>query len=358
MRILITGGAGFVGSSLANLFKEHGASEVCVLDNLKRRGSELNLSIFQKKGIRFVHGDIRNPSDFESLEGNFDLFVEASAEPSVLAGLNGSPNYLLETNLGGTIPCLNFARNRAGFFLFLSTSRVYSIAPLRELNFHNSRTRFQLNSEADFVKKTPGISSAGVAENFPTHLPRSLYGASKLGSEYLVQEYAASYGLKALINRCGVIAGPGQFGKADQGVFTLWVAKHYFGGALQYTGFDGKGSQVRDLLHPKDLFHLIQKQMQNPSAWNGDFFNAGGGNAVSTSLSEWTAESREATGKEIVIRENPQTNSVDIPWYISDNHKIEKTFGWKPQISRKAIAQEIAAWIKNNESMLRPLFAN
>ncbi len=344
MRILITGGAGFVGSSLAQLFKEHGAAEVCVLDNLKRRGSELNLPHFQKKGIRFFHGDIRNPNDFEALEGNFDLFIEASAEPSVHAGVNSSPNYLLETNLGGTIPCLNFSRTRVGKLIFLSTSRVYSIQPLKELPLEEKGDRLVLSN------------AKGIAENFATHLPRSLYGASKLASELLVQEYAATYGVKAIINRCGVIAGPGQFGKVDQGVFTLWIARHFFGGKLSYTGFGGKGKQVRDLLHPRDLFTLMQKQIANDSAWTGDIFNIGGGEKISTSLAEWTQEARAATGKEIPIESNPNTASVDIPWYISDTTKAEKTFQWTPKVSRKEIAQEITAWMKNNESMLAPLF--
>ena len=251
MKVLITGGAGFVGSSLALSFRQlHPGAEVVALDNLKRRGSELNLPVLREAGIQFVHGDIRNPADLQELQGEFDIFLECSAEPSVLAGLDGAPNYLLQTNLTGTLNCLEFARTRAGCFVFLSTSRVYSILPLREARLTETESRFEL----DGGQVLPGVSIHGIAEEFPTHLPRSLYGASKLASELMIQEYVHAYGMRAIINRCGVIAGPGQFGKVDQGVFTLWVANHVFGKPLKYTGFGGQGKQVRDLSPPVGLF--------------------------------------------------------------------------------------------------------
>src|SRR5690606_7583876 len=151
------------------------------------------------------------------------------------AGLDGAPSYLVQTNLGGTLNCLEWARRQGAAVVFLSTSRVYSIAPLREVGLRETETRFEIAES----QALPGVSAAGVAEDFPTHLPRSLYGATKLASEMMVQEYAEAYGVPAVINRCGVIAGPGQFGKVDQGVFTLWVANHYFGKPLRYTGFGG-----------------------------------------------------------------------------------------------------------------------
>lgn len=232
MKILITGGAGFVGANFAVSFKkEDPAMTVVAVDNLKRRGSEFNLALFKQVGVEFIHADIRHDSDLEDIPGNFDIFIEASAEPSVLAGVNGSPHYLLQTNLGGTLNCLEFARKRAKIFVFLSTSRVYSLAPLKEIKLLETPSRFA----AAAVQSHPGISQSGISESFPTHLPRSLYGATKLASELIVQEYVHNYGLQAVINRCGVIAGPGQFGKVDQGVFTLWVAHHFFKQPLQYT---------------------------------------------------------------------------------------------------------------------------
>ena len=353
MRILITGGAGFVGSSLALAFKRESPSHtVLALDNLKRRGSEINLRLFRDYGIEFFHGDIRNPTDLEDLSGEFDLFIEASAEPSVQAGLGGSPHYVLQTNLTGTLNCLEFARRRVENFLFLSTSRVYSIAPLREINLTDAPTRFEIADTQNF----PGITQRGINEDFPTNLPRSLYGATKLASELIIQEYVSAYGLRAIINRCGVLAGPGQFGKVDQGVFTLWVANHYFKRPLKYTGFGGKGKQVRDLLHPLDLFALLKKQLAQISKYSGRVFNVGGGRRVSTSLLELTALCQQATGNKLSIAEEAESPAVDIPLYISDHSHASETFDWSPERSLSFIVEDITRWIRENEEQLKPIF--
>src|SRR3989339_333736 len=128
--ILITGGAGFVGSNLALKLKaKYRGAEIFCMDNLKRRGSELNIPRLKAAGVNFVHGDIRNKEDFEEI-GKNDLILECSAEPSVLAGITSSPSYLINTNLVGTINCLEFARQNREAFVFLSTSRVYPIDPI------------------------------------------------------------------------------------------------------------------------------------------------------------------------------------------------------------------------------------
>jgi CDP-paratose 2-epimerase len=354
MNILITGGAGFVGSQLARSFRENNpTATMTILDNLKRRGAELNVPVLQQLGMNFVHGDIRTPADLDDLPGNFDLMIEASAEPSVKAGLDGSPNYVLQTNLVGTLNCLEFARKRVGGVVFLSTSRVYSIAPLRAIRLRETETRFAIEEHQEIL----GVSSAGIAENFPVHEPRSLYGASKLASELIIQEYVDTYGLKAVINRCGVIAGPGQFGKVDQGVFTLWVAHHYFGKPLRYTGFGGTGKQVRDLLHPLDLYDLVARQVVSFDNVTGRIFNVGGGVTVSTSLQELTTLCEQVTGNTVAMSHDTTTSPVDIPLYISDCRKVGETFDWQPQRRVADIVHEIAAWLRENETQLRPLFA-
>ncbi|HJR05805.1 MAG TPA: NAD-dependent epimerase/dehydratase family protein [Pyrinomonadaceae bacterium] len=354
MRVLITGGAGFVGSSLAVAFKrEQPEATVVALDNLKRRGSELNVALFKEHGIEFVYGDIRSPGDLQDLNGEFDLFIEASAEPSVLAGLDGSPNYVLQTNLVGTLNCLEFARRRAARLVFLSTSRVYSIKPLKEIQLTETPARFEI---AD-AQKWSGISAEGIAENFPVHLPRSLYGASKLASEMIIQEYVDTYGMRAVINRCGVIAGAGQFGKVDQGVFTLWVANHYFGKPLRYTGFGGRGQQVRDLLHPSDLYALIKRQVAQIDSCAGGIFNVGGGRSVSTSLAELTAVCQQLLGREVPIERDDRTSPVDIPLYISDHRRATEAFDWRPARSVENIVEDIIRWLSENEAQLRPIFA-
>ena len=337
MNILITGGAGFVGSNLARAFRARGDA-VTTFDNLYRRGSELNVPLFRELGIGFHRGDVRNPADLEALDGTFDVFIEASAEPSVHAGLSGSPDYLLGTNLTGTLHALEFARRRAGVFVFLSTSRVYSIAPLVQLPLTETATRF---------------TGPAIDESFPTNTHRSLYGASKLASELIIQEYVATYGLKAVIDRCGVIAGPGQFGKVDQGVFTYWMAAHHFGLPLKYTGFGGTGKQVRDLLHPADLFALIEKQIQQP---DGETYNVGGGIEGSVSLCELTALCREITGNTVAVASDPTTSPVDVPYYVTNNAKVSAAYDWSPQRRPRDIMNDIATWIRDNEELLRPIF--
>ena len=354
MKILITGGAGFVGSSIAFAFKHENPSHTVVaLDNLKRRGAETNLQLFRQRGIEFVHGDVRSPSDLDDLSGEFDLLIEASAEPSVLAGIGGSPHYVLQTNLVGTLHCLEFARRRVEKLIFLSTSRVYSIGPLKQIKLDEAKSRFQVSGE----QTIPGVSSEGISEAFPTNSQRSLYGGTKLASEIMIQEYVSAYGLQAVINRCGVLAGPGQFGKVDQGVFTLWVANHYFKRALQYTGFGGGGKQVRDLLHPLDLFSLIKQQLPAMSQYPGEVFNVGGGTNISTSLLELTAICQEVTGNRVEVMPVSESTSVDIPYYISDYRKVSAAFKWRPERSIADIVRDIANWINANEAHVKFLFS-
>jgi CDP-paratose 2-epimerase len=350
MRMLITGGAGFVGGSLAHSFLREG-HEVVLFDNLRRRGSELNLAALTAVGARFVHGDVRNPADLDALDRTFDVLIEASAEPSVHAGMSDSPRYVLDTNLGGALNCLELARTRCGALVFLSTSRVYPIEALRSLPLEELPTRLDFAAGA----AAAGASFDGIAENFGSEGPRSYYGASKLAAELLCQEYGAHGGLRVVVNRCGVIAGPGQFGRSDQGVFTLWVARHFFGRPLKYTGFGGTGLQVRDLLHPDDLTDLIRMQL---GAWDrvaGQTFNVGGGRSGSVSMQELTAICREVVGREVPIEPDPTTAAVDVPWYITDHSKVSKLLGWAPARNPRRIVEDVAAWIAQNEKTLENL---
>lgn len=354
LKILITGGAGFVGSALARLYCESG-HQVTTLDNLKRRGSELNLPDFRSRGIAFIHGDVRNPGDLASLPGNFDLVVEASAEPSVLAGQNGQTDYLLDTNLGGTIHVLDFLKNRGARMVFLSTSRVYAVPALRNIALVESADRLEVSPS----QSLRGVSPQGITEDFATTGAgfRSLYGTTKLASELIIEEYVSSFGLEVIVNRCGVLAGRGQFGKTDQGVFTLWVARHLLGGAdLRYQGFGGEGKQVRDLLHPSDLFTLLQTQVAQPKKWKGEVYNVGGGLSGSVSLKEYSALCSQRTGRELAIGSVLETASVDIPFYVSDFRKAQETFGWVPQMTPAQIVDDICSWIEAERQVLEPLF--
>lgn len=291
-KVLITGGAGFVGSALGlGLAERYPDWKITALDNLKRRGSELNLPRLKQVGIEFIHGDVRNKEDLDPVALQPDIILECSAEPSVLAGYT-SPGYVLQTNLVGTINCLELARQTHADFIFLSTSRVYPIAHLSALKFTETETRFQLLDD----QSLGGVSSQGISEEFPLDGARSLYGATKLASELLIAEYADAYGIITLINRCGVLTGPWQMGKVDQGVFALWMAFHYFQKSLKYIGYGGTGKQVRDFLHIADLLDLIDLQIHNFDKLKGQTFNVGGGAENTLSLYETTQLCQKITG--------------------------------------------------------------
>jgi CDP-paratose 2-epimerase len=348
-KILITGGAGFVGSSLAiRIKKNYPAYEVFVMDNLKRKGSELNIRRLTDQQITFVHGDIRNKEDFDAIPSDVTDIIEASAEPSVLAGINGTPDYLLNTNLVGTINCLNFAKKCKASFIFLSTSRIYPIKHIEEIHFEEEETRFSIAEN----QPLSGISSRGLSEKFPLDGYRSLYGATKLASELIIQEYNHFYNIPTVINRCGVITGPWQMGKVDQGVIVLWLAKHYWNQQLAYIGYGGKGKQVRDILHVNDLYQLIDLQIHHMNLVNGKVLNVGGGTEVSVSLLELTDLCQQITGNQIPIKQIAENRQADIRIYITDNTEVTKLTGWKPETGVQHIIEDIYEWLVANEQQL------
>jgi CDP-paratose 2-epimerase len=350
-KILITGGMGFVGSNIANLLKiNYPEYTVIVFDNLKRRGSELNIQRLKKVGAIFIHGDIRNKSDFEEI-GKVDCVIDAAAEPSVLSGIDSSPEYLIDTNLNGTINTLYFANKYKADFIFLSTSRVYPISEIEKINFTESDTRFEISGD----QVLPGISTLGISEKFSLEGARSFYGATKLASELLVNEFHQFSGMKTIINRCGVIAGPWQMGKVDQGVTVLWVARHYFKKPLSYIGYGGTGKQVRDALHIQDLFDLVNWQIHHIDEINGETFNVGGSNECSFSLQELTQLCQFVTGNTIEIAGINETRNADLRIYLTDNSKVTNACGWRPKKSPKELVQDIYGWIKNNESQLNSI---
>ena len=350
---LVTGGAGFVGARVALGLRERGlAQRVIALDNLRRRGSELNLPRLHAGGVEFLHGDVRVPDDVAEA-GAIDLLVECSAEPSVLAGYGGAPAYVTQTNLGGTIHCLEHARQHGAAFVFLSTSRVYPIAKLQQLRLREAATRLELDDTQPF----PGAGPAGIAEDFPLEGARSLYGATKLASELLIQEYAAMYGVKTIVNRCGLLTGPWQMGKSDQGVIVLWAARHLYGGALKYIGFGGTGKQVRDFLHVDDLLDLLEIQLGRLDTLAGGTFNVGGGRANSISLAELSALCRAQGGQALEIPGDPVERPADVPVYLSDTARVHAATGWAPRRGAEQTLAEIFQWLRDNERILRPILS-
>ena len=349
--ILITGGAGFVGSNLALAFKQkYPALKITALDNLKRRGSELNINRLKEQGIAFVHADIRNAEDLHFAR-DIELMIECSAEPSVLAGFGDNPSYIINTNLAGTVNCLELCRKHKADIVFLSTSRVYPYNSINNLKIEETDTRFVWKKkQSDDLR---GWSADGIGDDFDLNGPKTLYGATKLASEFLIQEYIANYGIKGVINRCGVIAGPWQFGKVDQGVFTLWMLAHYFKKPLKYIGFGGEGKQVRDLLHINDIFSLIDSQIPQLAKINGKVYNIGGGKKISLSLFEATKLCREITANRIKISSEVNNRQGDIVIYLTDSSKASRELRWHPQESPQDILADIFRWIRTNEKSLK-----
>lgn len=350
-RILVTGGAGFAGSSIALALKaSRPEAQVMAFDNLHRRGSELNLERLREGGVAFTHGDIRSLADLMTLPEMPDLIVECSAEPSAQAGYGGSPEYLIDTNLLGCYHCLELARRAHADFVFISTSRVYPYRRLNELAFEEGPERFHLSAQ----QSVPGASAAGVSEDFPLDGARSLYGMTKLAGELMVAEYGDAYGIRYFIDRCGVLTGPWQMAKADQGVIALWVAAHYFRRNLSYIGFDGSGRQVRDFLHVQDLCELLLEQIGDFDAYQGKLLNAGGGLEYSLSLKEMTTLCEEITGNRIQIAPVEQTRPADVRIYLTDHGRLTAMKGWQPRRDARTTLTDIFNWIRANEARVSP----
>src|SRR4051794_18324273 len=168
----------------------------------------------------------------------------------------------------------------------------------------------------------------------------------------MITEYADVAGLTTVINRCGVIAGPWQMGKVDQGVFTYWVLAHHAGRPLKYIGYGGAGKQVRDLLHVDDLVELIDRQLMAPDHWRGRTLNVGGGREISLSLAETTALCRELTGNEVPVGVAAEDRPGDVRIYLTDASRLYGLTDWRPQRDAAQTLADIAAWVRANEALV------
>lgn len=349
-KVLITGGCGFIGSNLAVAFRKQGDC-VVALDNLSRRGSDILRDRILEAGAEFVRGDIRNPEDLQRVAGPIDLMVECSAEPSVLVGVNGADaEFMVQNNLVGSLHCFEFARRNNVPVIFLSTSRVYPYDILNRQEYREAATRF--------VPARPGagFGPAGVGLDFPMDGARSLYGATKLASEIMLQEYSRQYGLPAVINRCGVVAGPWQLGKQDQGVFTHWLVSHLLKRPLAYIGFGGMGKQVRDLLHIDDLVDLVLMQSRQITGFRGEVFPAGGSTFSNLSLLEATGLCQELTGNRIPLSARPENRPADVIWFVTDNRPTTDRLGWQPTRTAHDILRDIRDWLDAQPGLLKAIF--
>ena len=334
MKILITGGCGFIGSNLA-IFLKKKKYNIYSLDNLFRKGSSYNQARLKNNNIKNYKIDITNFKNFKKLP-RFDLIIDCCAEPSVNASLV-EIDRVINTNLIGTLNILKKCSSDKSKLIFLSSSRVYSLNYLKKLKSKKKNSKIQIS-----------VSS-------PTNEAKSIYGFSKHSSEYLIKEFAYIYKIKFIINRLGVVAGPWQFGKVDQGFFSLWVWKHITKAKLTYKGFGGNGNQIRDILHVDDLCILINKQIKKFSKVNNLTLTAGGGLSNSISLRSLTKICQSVTGNQINIKKQKSTSIYDIPYFVTSNQYIKKIYGWSPKKNIKDICIDLYQWQKKNINILRKI---
>lgn len=337
MKILITGGCGFVGTNLSIFLKKKGY-DIFTLDNFKRKGSKSNYKILLKNKIKNFNVDIANYTKIKNLP-KFNFIIDCCAEAAVEVSKN-EIDRVFNTNLVGTLNILKKAKIDKSKILFLSSSRVFSIDKLNRL------------VKSKIIKNKLKIKKK-INEDFDTQDPKSIYGFTKLSSEMLIKEFSYAFKLKYIINRCGVISGPLQFGKQDQGFISLWLWKHLNKKELSYIGYGGKGNQVRDVLHISDLCDLVYLQIKKIKLINNKTFNVGGGNKSYTSLRNLTKICQNITGNRIKISSKSKTSIYDIPFYISDNSKVIKTYKWKPIKNILDIVKDTYKWLKINKLNLK-----
>lgn len=350
MRILLSGICGFVGSSVAHGLLDHDSTiELVGLDNLSRAGSHLNIDPLRKRGVKLIHADLRSPSDLEAIAA-IDWIIDAAANPSVLAGVDGmtTSRQLIEHNLYGTVNLLELAKRHHAGFILLSTSRVFSVRALSEIPVVARDGRFDPD---DSSVLPAGVSAHGIAEDFSTTPPLSLYGSSKLASECLALEYGEAFEFPVWIDRCGVMAGAGQFGRADQGIFSFWMNAYLRRAPLQYIGFDGAGHQTRDCFHPRDLLPALQKQLAAVDTGKPRIMNFGGGTENSMSLAQLSKWCGERFGVHQITRDT-ESRPFDVPWLVMDSRLAEESWGWRPTMSLETILEEIAQHAEANPRWL------
>ena len=342
-RVLITGGASGFGKALAEKFAEE-KWRILIAD-INPQASEHTVSELTAAGVEahWVKCDITSQSDIDDMymtalelwQGIDVLINNAGIYSGGTVNEVDEANWMkvIDTNLIGTFNVLKKCQNDKSIIIFLSTSRVYSIHNLRKLvkqkNILNKiNPKFKINEE------------------FETNLPKSLYGFSKLCSEELIKEYNYSNNIKYIINRFGVIAGPWQFGKQDQGFVSLWVAKHLFKKKLSYIGFGGYGNQIRDIIHIEDVCEIIFLQIKNLNKKFNNTFNIGGGIKNTISLRQLTIKCEKLIGHKLRVKKVKKTSKFDIPYYVTDNKKVSKYYKWRPLKNIDQILKDVYTWLR------------
>lgn len=340
MKILITGGCGFVGTNLALVLKSKGY-KIDSLDNLSRKGSKYNLRLLNKEKIKNFKFNIENYEKIQKLP-KYDLIIDCCAEAAVEVSKK-EIDKVINTNLIGTFNILKKVKKDKSKIIFLSSSRIYPLSEtMNTIKSKIIKSKIKINKMFDENDNIRGV--------------KTLYGLTKLTSEMLIEEFSYAFGIKYIINRCGVISGPLQFGKQDQGFISLWIWKHLKQKKLNYIGYGGYGHQVRDVLHINDLTDLIFLQIKKINEINNKLFTVGGSKTSCTSLKDLTRLCEKITKCKIKIGKISKTSIYDIPYYISNNKYVSKTYNWKPKRDINQVVNDTFLWLKTNKSKINKYF--
>ncbi len=315
-------------------------TKIFSLDNLSRKGSKINRTRLKKFGIKNYKLDVISKKILRL--PSFNLIIDCCAEPAIEDSKN-NPDKVFNTNLIGTYNILKKVQRDNAKLIFLSTSRVYSIKELNKI----SKNKILKNRIRTNLKIDHGFSNSS---------PLSLYGFTKLASEELIKEFNYMHKIKYIINRFGVISGPWQFGKVDQGFVSLWVEKHLNKKKLSYIGYGGYGNQVRDVIHIDDVCEILFKQIKKFNSIYNESFDIGGGKNNSISLKELTQKCQNITKNKIPIYKIKSTSIFDVPYFVANNKKIKKFYNWLPKLNIDRTILDIYLWLKENKKTIKGYF--
>lgn len=334
---LITGGAGFIGSNVAERLLQEGW-RVTILDNLSRFGVKKNLAYLEKtysrKQLHVVTADIREYQKVKRAVAAADVVYHLAGQVAVTTSFR-YPREDFEINALGTLNVLEAARQsrHRSIVVYASTNKVYG--NMESVPVQESKTRYGY-----------GKGVIGIDESFPLDF-HSPYGCSKGVGDQYVRDYFRMYNIPTLVFRQSCIYGPRQMGVEDQG----WVA-HLAARAVldQPITVYGDGKQVRDLLHVSDLVDAYQLAVHNIKKTQGQVYNVGGGADHSFSLVEYIAFLEKLLGKKLIVRQK-DWRLGDQKVYISDNRKAEQELAWRIKHCHTDGLAQLVDWVVANKKI-------
>ena len=342
MKVLITGGCGFIGYNLSRFLYDRGF-KVIAMDNFVRRGSEWNRKFLEKNtNVKIVHGDCRHNEDFP--QEKIDLIINTSAEPSATEGYK-NPIFDITNNTGSVFLVLEKCRKENIPLIQFSTNKVYCGEKVNALPTKEYNTRF------DFDYKKCGDDFEGINEEFGIDGgDHSIYGLSKVMGDLAIQEYSKAFKFNSICNRFSCLCGTNQWGKVIHGWVSWFPTAFLFNIPITYYGF--KGKQIRDILYIDDINKLILTEIENIEKYYGEVFNVGGGKENTMSLIEAVNTMKRLTKTKVKVRYGEQRNA-DQKVYVSDIRKVSKEFNWRPRTTPTQALTKINTWVRNNKDIIK-----